>query len=85
MQLMPETAASYKVQNVFDAKENLDAGARYLKDLLHQYKHDVALTLAAYNAGPATVTSHNGIPPFAETQSYVRKILNWLEVGNKTD
>jgi soluble lytic murein transglycosylase-like protein len=85
MQLMPETAASYKVQNVFDAKENLEAGARYLKDLLHQYKHDVALTLAAYNAGPATVTTYNGIPPFAETQRYIRKILNWLEVGNKTE
>jgi len=85
MQLMPETAAAYKVQNVFDAKENLEAGARYLKDLLQQYKQDLALTLAAYNAGPATVSNYNGIPPFAETQIYIRRILNWLEVGHKTD
>jgi len=85
MQLMPETAAAYKVQNVFDAKENLEAGAKYLKDLLQQYKQDVALTLAAYNAGPTTVTNYNGIPPFAETQSYIRRILNWLEAGHKTD
>ena len=85
MQLMPETAAAYNVQNVFDAKENLEAGAKYLKDLLHRFKQDLVLALAAYNAGPATVANYDGIPPFAETQSYVRRVLNWLEIGNKSD
>jgi soluble lytic murein transglycosylase-like protein len=85
MQLMPETAAAYKVQNVFDAKENLQAGAKYLKDLLRHFKQDLVLALAAYNAGPATVTSYKGIPPFAETQGYVRRVLNWIEIRNKSD
>ena len=76
MQLMPDTAATYKVKNVFDAKENVEAGAKYLKDLLQQFNQNVVLALAAYNAGPSTVTIYKGVPPFQETQAYIRKVLD---------
>ncbi|PYV88569.1 MAG: hypothetical protein DMG05_15410 [Acidobacteria bacterium] len=75
MQLMPETAATYKVKNVFDARENVEAGAKYLKDLLHQFNQNVTLALAAYNAGPSTVANYKGVPPFQETQAYIRKVV----------
>ncbi|PYV43569.1 MAG: hypothetical protein DMG06_10105 [Acidobacteria bacterium] len=75
MQLMPETAATYKVKNVFDVKENLEAGAKYFKDLLQRFNQNVVLALAAYNAGPSTVTNYKGVPPFQETQAYIRKVL----------
>jgi soluble lytic murein transglycosylase-like protein len=75
MQLLPTTAASLGVKNIFDPKENIDAGTHYLSDLLLLYKNDLALTLAAYNAGPERV-QHYGqrVPPFSETIYYVRRV-----------
>ena len=75
MQLLPATAARLGVKNIFDPQENIDAGTRYLSDLLQLYKNDLALTLAAYNAGPERV-QHYGqrVPPFAETISYIRRV-----------
>lgn len=74
MQLLPETAAHYSVLDVFDPKQNIEAGAHYLKDLLVRYSGNLMLALAAYNAGPDVVDRYAGIPPFPETQKYVARI-----------
>jgi soluble lytic murein transglycosylase-like protein len=74
MQLLPATAARYAVTNIFDPAQNIEAGTHYLKDLIQRYRGDVKLALAAYNAGPEMVDRYGGIPPFRETQHYVRSI-----------
>lgn len=74
MQLLPETAARYAVMNVFDPAQNIEAGTHYLKDLLARYSGNVRFALAAYNAGPEMVDRYGGVPPFAETQNYVKRI-----------
>jgi soluble lytic murein transglycosylase-like protein len=76
MQLMPSTARSLKVQNPFDPAQNIDGGVRHLKQLLDNYNGDVNLTLAAYNAGSGAVARSAGVPRYAETQNYVRRITN---------
>jgi soluble lytic murein transglycosylase-like protein len=75
MQLMPDTAAELGVSDPFDPKENIEAGARYLRQLLDRYKGDLAQTLGAYNAGPAAVDQAGGIPNFRETRDYVQSIM----------
>ncbi|MGH9602210.1 MAG: lytic transglycosylase domain-containing protein [Terriglobales bacterium] len=74
MQLMPATARSLRVSNPFDPEQNVDAGVRHLKGLLENYKGDVALSLAAYNAGAGAVARSGGVPPYRETRNYVRQI-----------
>jgi hypothetical protein len=74
MQLLPETAARLGVKNIFDPQENIDAGTRYLRDLLQRYKNDLVLALAAYNAGPDRVEQYGRVPPYSETISYVRRV-----------
>lgn len=76
MQLMPSTARSLNLKNPFDPAQNVDAGVRHLKQLLENYDGDVNLTLAAYNAGAGAVARSAGVPRYAETQNYVRKITN---------
>jgi len=73
MQLMPATAARYKVDNVWDPAQNIEAGSRHLRYLLTRYG-DLSKALAAYNAGEGNVDKYGGIPPFAETQDYVRRV-----------
>ena len=75
MQLMPDTAAELGVSDPFDPKENIEAGARYLRQLLDRYKGDLAQTLGAYNAGPAAIDQAGGIPNFRETRDYVQSIM----------
>jgi soluble lytic murein transglycosylase-like protein len=74
MQLLPETAARLGVKDIFDPKENIDAGTHYLHDLLQLYKNDLTLALAAYNAGPDNVQKYGNVPPFRETESYVKQV-----------
>jgi soluble lytic murein transglycosylase-like protein len=76
MQLMPETAKRYSVTNIWDPRQNVDGGARYLRDLLKLFKNDLGLALAAYNAGENAVIQHgNRIPPFRETRDYVPRVM----------
>lgn len=76
MQLMPATAKMYGVTDVFDPRENVQAGARYLRDLIDLYNDDYELVLAAYNAGETAVAKYGGrVPPYAETRSYIPKVL----------
>jgi transglycosylase-like protein with SLT domain len=84
MQLLPETAVRLGVKDVFDPKENIDAGTRYLKELLQLYNNDLVLALAAYNAGPDKVQQYGTVPPYAETISYVRRVKRTYE-KNKTN
>ncbi len=76
MQLMPETAKRYGVKNRRNAKQNIDGGARYLKDLLAMFNSNLKLAVASYNAGEGAVKKYkNTIPPYPETQNYVRQVL----------
>jgi soluble lytic murein transglycosylase-like protein len=74
MQLMPQTAARFGVTRVFDPQQNIEAGTKYLKELLLRYNGDLALTLAAYNAGPDRVEQYRSVPPYRETRDYVRRV-----------
>lgn len=84
MQLMPATARHLGVEDSFDPEQNIMGGARYLRGLLDRFEGDLSLALAAYNAGWPTVVRHGGIPPFAETQAYVPRVLELFNGGNIT-
>jgi len=79
MQLMPDTARLYRVTDPYDPVQNIDAGVRHLKMLMNRFPGKLDLVLAAYNSGEKTVDRFKGIPPFSETQSYVKKVLHWMK------
>ena len=85
MQLMPKTAAALKVEDSFHPDDNIEGGARYLRYLLNVYNGDLTLALAAYNAGETAVARYNNtVPPFRETQNYVRRVLSFYQDFSKT-
>lgn len=77
MQIMPATARDLSLDQPFDAAENIRAGTEYLRRMLDLFDGDVVLALAAYNAGPTTVSTYGGVPPYRETVSYVRRVLRF--------
>ncbi len=81
MQLMPDTAAAYGIADAFDPEQNVAGGCRYMHALLERYHNDVALALAAYNAGPGAVDAVHGVPNFSETRAYVARITAALHVS----
>lgn len=81
MQLMPDTAARYRVEDPFDPQANIEGGIRYLRDLLRLFPGDLRHVLAAYNAGEGTVQQYGGIPPYPETQRYVERVLTLYSVA----
>jgi soluble lytic murein transglycosylase-like protein len=78
-QLMPGTAAALGVTNPLDPAQSIEGGATYLRQQLDRFGGDVAKALAAYNAGPGAVARHGGVPPYAETQAYVRRVMQYAE------
>lgn len=82
MQLMPDTADLMEVTNPFDPKENILGGTRYVSLLLKQFKNNKTLALAAYNAGPEVVELRKGIPPFPETRTFVKRVMDYYRAYN---
>ncbi len=80
MQLMPKTASLYGVTDLYSPRQNIDAGVRHLKYLIQRYRNKLTLAIAAYNAGEEAVEKYQGIPPYKETQNYVRKVLRFHEI-----
>ena len=80
MQLMPDTARQHNVTDAYDPNDNVEGGVRHLKLLLGRYQGDLQLSLAAYNAGSGAVDKHGGIPPFAETRDYVKRVLRFYDL-----
>jgi soluble lytic murein transglycosylase-like protein len=83
MQLIPSTARRFGVTDVFDARDNVLGGVRYLKFLLDYYKNDYVKVIAAYNAGEGAVDKYHGVPPYAETQNYVTRVARNLKIARE--
>jgi soluble lytic murein transglycosylase-like protein len=85
MQIMPALATKLGVSDPFDPRQNIMAGARYLRQLLDANRGNLRLTLASYNAGPGNVEKYKGVPPFRETREYVKRITGYLAESSGSD
>lgn len=85
MQMIPATADRMQVRDIFDPRENIFGGVRYLRILANTFNGDLQLTIAGYNAGESAVIRYGGIPPYAETQMYVSKVLGYYHLYRKLD
>ncbi|NLF52128.1 MAG: lytic transglycosylase domain-containing protein, partial [Leptolinea sp.] len=81
MQLMPATAANLGVEDPMDPAQNIEGGVKLLRELLNQFSGNLTNTLAAYNAGPGAVQQYGGVPPYQETQTYVKRVLSTYGKG----
>ena len=79
MQINPPTRRYLRLRNVYNPRQNVDAGTRYLRELMDRFEGDVVLALAAYNAGPGAVRRYDGVPPYSETRAYVKKVLGFYD------
>ena len=84
MQLMPENIKTLKIKNPFDPRENIMGGARYLKQLINRFGGKLPLALAAYNAGPGIVEQYQRVPPFKETENFVKEVMKYYALLNKS-
>ena len=84
MQLMPQTASSLNVEDVFHPDHNIEGGARYLRYLMNLYRGDMRLALAAYNAGEGAVAKYGDVPPYRETQNYVQRVMIFYDEFKKS-
>lgn len=84
MQIDPPTQRHLRLKNVYDPRQNIHAGSRYLRELLNLFGGNLSMALAAYNAGPGAVARHDGIPPFRQTRAYVKKVLAYYRLYRHT-
>lgn len=80
MQIDPSTQRYLRLKNAYDPRQNIQAGSRYLKELIGLFEGDLELVLAAYNAGPYSVTKYDGVPPYRETRTYIQRVLAYLDL-----
>ncbi len=79
MQLMPGTSSDMEVEDPYNPEENIFGGVRYLGILLERFKNNLRLALAAYNAGPEKVEAHKGVPPYSETETFIKRVMNYYK------